>query len=1213
MRDPSWLLAGVLVAMVHAAGAAHAAEGQSIQQTATDYHYVRMPAASADALTRSSVQPRTMIDYGSFLWLEVSRDDLARLNRAGIESREEINAFTLRLGEQSFDPVKHQPVLPPGLDAVRAVGPELHLVQMVGPTKAEWLEALEADGLDIVQYIHPYTYIVWGEMDARNAAVEQAHVRWTGSFAPAYRLLPKHRGLPDQVDEVRVLMCGRADTAATVRAIEALGGKLGDHGRLNNIFEIAGFDLSTARLADVANLPGVYSVQVVPQDGGLRGEMSDQVCVNNVDGSNQAFPGYMSWLSGVGLDGTDVTMANVDRGIQDDHPDLVNRLTSCTGQTCGGSASHNHGTHTAGIMAADGASGTLDSYGFLRGLGVAPGATLVEQVCSPYYTWADGMLLLMEDSYRNGASLSNNSWGPSNSPQGYDNNTMQVDIGVRDADSNGLGNQPLSYILSIMNGYGGTSSQGAPDEAKNIFTIGSTKMQTSGGAQDLEINDISDNSAHGPCLDSRKIPHMVAPGKYVDSTITGSGYTLISGTSMASPHVSGAIALFIEYYRGLPSYSVDPSPALIKAAFLPVAHDLAGNQDADGGTLGHPFDSKQGWGRMDLEAVVDPQFTVRYFDDPVVFDNTGEEWAMIMSAQDPGQPMRIMLVWTDAPGHGLGGSTPAWNNDLDLIVESGADTYRGNDFGPSGWSQIGRSTDDRNNTEGVFIGPTAPDSYTLRVLASSINSDAIPGAGDGTDQDFALVCYNCAEEADFTVSASPAELDICTPDDAVYDVEVDSMPGFSNPITLSASGEPAGTTVNFSVNPVTPPGTSVMTIGNTVAASAGNYTIVIQGEDLSTSETKTTDVDLNVYTSAPGTVLLTAPSNGATGVGLTPTFEWSAATQAGSYQIDVAEDNGFATIVYTNTTVETSDEPDSPLDAVTQYYWHVIPINTCGIGSASSTYDFTTTAVAPILLVDDDDNDPNVRAYYTAALDALGLNYDHWDTNNSDNEPDAATLSAYAMVVWFTGDEWGGVAGPGPTSETSLSTYLDAGGCLFISSQDYYYDRGLTSFMSTYLGVSSATGDVSQTTVTGTGLVFSGFGPYSLSYPFNNYSDTVLPNGTAEVAFDGNVNDAAVDKDSGTYRTTFWGFPFEAVANAGDREALMDEVVDWCGASPPPIPGDWDDDGDVDLDDFAHFPGCMTGPDNGPAAAGCEVFYFDAGDDVDLADFAAFQTAFTGS
>src|SRR5690606_14491241 len=112
----------------------------------------------------------------------------------------------------------------------------------------------------------------------------------------------------------------------------------------------------------------------------------------------------------------------------------------------------------------------------------------------------------------------------------------------------------------------------------------------------------------------------------------------------------------------------------------------------------------------------------------------------------------------------------------------------------------------------------------------------------------------------------------------------------------------------------------------------------------------------------------------------------------------------------------------------------------------------------------------------------------------------------------------------------ALATWLDTGRCLFISSQDYYYDRGKTTFMDTYLGVNTATSDVSQTTVTGAGSVYAGLGPYSLTYPFSNYSDTINPDGApAELAFTGNAGNAGVNKDSGIYRTTFWGFPWEAI------------------------------------------------------------------------------------
>jgi hypothetical protein len=48
-------------------------------------------------------------------------------------------------------------------------------------------------------------------------------------------------------------------------------------------------------------VPGVYTIQPVPTDGGLRGEMSDQVNVNNVDQNNRAFHGYPAWLTDVNL------------------------------------------------------------------------------------------------------------------------------------------------------------------------------------------------------------------------------------------------------------------------------------------------------------------------------------------------------------------------------------------------------------------------------------------------------------------------------------------------------------------------------------------------------------------------------------------------------------------------------------------------------------------------------------------------------------------------------------------------------------------------------------------------------------------------------------------------------------------------------------------------------------------------------------------------
>jgi len=498
----------------------------------------------------------------------------------------------------------------------------------------------------------------------------------------------------------------------TIYQLEKLGGEvLSASSGSDPVFDLVTLLMPGDQLQAAASLPGVYTLQPVPTDGGDRGEMSNQINAGIYNSSNLAYPGYLDWLSQLGLSGAGVIIANVDSGIDQDHPDLVNRILSCTGSTCSSDSSSPHGTHTAGIMVGDGTSGVTDAYGFLRGLGMAPGANLIEQVYNPTFTQPDGVLTLM----------------------------TLVDIGVRDADLSLAGNQPLTYVLSIMNGNGGISTQGTPDEAKNIFTIGSTEMQTTGGAQKSNINDLSSNSAHGPALDGRNIPHMVATGYLVDSTLLSDSHGLMGGTSMASPHVSGAVALFFERYRDL--YGMDPSPALVKAAFLPAARDLAGSLDADDNILGHPFDSKQGWGRLDAAVVLDPDSTVRYFDQPEPLDDTGQSWMYEFSTSVPLLGLRVMLVWTDAPGHGLGGTTSAWVNDLDLSLSIDGQTYLGNNFGSDGLSLTGGTPDGMNNTEGIFLSASPEGTYTFTVTGANISGDGIPNEGDSTDQDFALVLY----------------------------------------------------------------------------------------------------------------------------------------------------------------------------------------------------------------------------------------------------------------------------------------------------------------------------------------------------------------------------------------------------------------------------------------------------------------------------------------
>ncbi len=432
------------------------------------------------------------------------------------------------------------------------------------------------------------------------------------------------------------------------------------------------------------------------------------------------------------------------------------------------------------------------------------------------------------------------------------------------------------------------------------------------------------------------------------------------------------------------------------------------------------------------------------------------------------------------------------------------------------------------------------EAFAKRGLGFSADQGSSSSTSDQTEGfDIPLFCE--------FLGVDPVDVDICVGDTAEYDITLGNA--FVPNVTMSATGHPAGTSATFSPNPVTTvPNTTTLTIGNTGGAAAGAYTVTITGTDSTLTESNFL-VGLNVYDANPSGVTLVAPADTAVNVLRQPTFVWNSATQAASYLLEVDDDPGFGSLVYSATVEGTSHMAAVSLGSLTTYYWRVTASNPCGAGATSAVFSFTTEPIPPILLVDDDDNSPDVRSYYTDALDALFLDYDVWDTANSDNEPNFGFLSAYEAIIWFTGDEFGGFAGPSSASEAELGNWLDSGNCLFMSSQDYRYDRGQTPFISNYLGVNtSSNDDGNYASVIGHGSVFGGLGSYSLNYPFTDYSDTVSPDGSAELAFNGNNgNGGAVNKDSGTYQTVFTSFPWEAIGSPADRLEVMETIIDWCG------------------------------------------------------------------
>ncbi|MGH2710246.1 MAG: S8 family serine peptidase [Actinomycetota bacterium] len=730
--------------------------GRTSPAPAADATYVPVRVGVGE-LAAAGVEASWVEHYGAFDWAAVSESDLHTLEGvSGFEAHPE--ARTLVLPSATFDPL----VSVPGASGLRIEGEALRLVQFRAPTRDLWLSALRSRGARLVQPIAPFGYVVLADASSISSIRGLSFVRWAGAFDAAYRF----GDLELSDGPTNVVLLDGAGLRTSVRAISSLAQSLEVTGSLP-FMDVRGVglqvDVSSAALEAIAKLPNVYSIS--PQRRGMpRGEASDQVVAGNYNAQGQPQTGYRTWLASHNIDGDGVIIAHVDDGYSTAHPDTVGTVSGCLNyrvptHTCDGTVGNHsdfHGQHTGGIIVGTGTVPATDPDGFQHGLGVAPGAQLFDQNFIALgaafgYSGPGQYVNLNRDSVLGSATTSANSWGPSGSPEGYDADTREFDLAPRDANPATPAHEALNFVLSIMNGSGGSSTQGSPDEGKNLLRVGGTKDIRAG-----DIDDLCTCSAHGPALDGRLLPDVVAPGQGVTSTANAGTialcidpvadpgaplYTGCTGTSMASPHVSGASALFTQYYRR--QFGNTPSPALIKGAFVNGAVDLAGGKDADGKVMGHIPNNKQGWGRLNLQNVFGVTEKA-YVDQSVTLGSSGETYSTTVQPVDPSKPVKVTLVWTDAPGHGLGGDTPAWVNDLDLRVTAGGVTYLGNSFGtPStGWSVAGGTADFMNNLENVFLQTAPSGAITVQVGAANIAGDGVPGNADDTDQDFALIVSN---------------------------------------------------------------------------------------------------------------------------------------------------------------------------------------------------------------------------------------------------------------------------------------------------------------------------------------------------------------------------------------------------------------------------------------------------------------------------------------
>lgn len=254
---------------------------------------------------------------------------------------------------------------------------------------------------------------------------------------------------------------------------------------------------------------------------------------------------------------------------------------------------------------------------------------------------------------------------------------------------------------------------------------------------------------------------------------------------------------------------------------------------------------------------------------------------------------------------------------------------------------------DGGYTYPITLATNVPNNGTANVTVptgSATNNARVMVRGAGNIF-YALNSTNFTIQAsEFVMNFAPgaANNDVCAPGTATYNFTYNTFLGFNDVTTFSASGNPAGTTVSFNPTTAQANGTNVVvTISGITTAMVGSHTITITGT--ATSTTKSTNVVLNVFSNTFSPLTLQVPSNGAINVSGPYAFSWQADPNATSYDIEIASDNNFTNIVDNASGLTTTSYTSTVLNADTEYFWRVKPVNQCGSGSFSSPYSFTTS------------------------------------------------------------------------------------------------------------------------------------------------------------------------------------------------------------------------------------------------------------------------------
>ncbi|OLE67422.1 MAG: hypothetical protein AUG09_02575 [Acidobacteria bacterium 13_1_20CM_2_68_7] len=498
--------------------------------------------------------------------------------------------FDTRLGEPRFpDELRADPLQDPSYD--------VYIVQLIGPVKSAWVEALRSARTEVLGYLPSYSYVTAMASGDVERVQKLRFVQWVGVYHPAYKIDPGLLDTGEASQAISFSLFPGRDSKRAESIVSASGGTLMKGGMIAGQ-QWFGTTVERPAVLGLARLPEVSSIEkFVPPS--LVNDQATWVTQSNIPGNRSIHD------RGLHGEGQLVTMA--DEGINTLHPmfndpinpigdnhrkiQACNLVPNCAGSACNyTSGVGGHGTHVAGIIAGDapetdgvtyGTYNDHDGHAFLSRLIVQDLGPQAQCLVRPQ---APSLIIdsLFQPSYNLNSRIHSNSWGSQGMPP-YCSGAIGSDQFMWDNPD---------FLIVFAAGNEGSTGLRCEATAKDMITVGSSFNGT-------QADQRASNSSRGPAgTDGRRKPILMAPGVAVcsahDPAVTASfqcstppmttDYTLDSGTSMAAPAVAGEAALTRQYFMEgwypsgthIAAQALNPSASLLKAVLVNSAEEMTG-------------------------------------------------------------------------------------------------------------------------------------------------------------------------------------------------------------------------------------------------------------------------------------------------------------------------------------------------------------------------------------------------------------------------------------------------------------------------------------------------------------------------------------------------------------------------------------------------------------------------------------------------------------